>query len=56
MDPKGKGIAINDKKKKTKHIKEIVYYDGSDESTSSQKDNDDNDYDKRKTVNFELFF
>ena len=62
MDPKGKGIVINDKKesfvnepkddkptdsgsghrrkdgkkKKTRRIKEIVYYD-SDESTSSQK-------------------
>jgi hypothetical protein len=62
MDPKGKGIVINDeesfvnepkddkptdsgsghkrkdgKKKKTIRIKEIVYYDDSDESTSSQK-------------------
>jgi hypothetical protein len=73
MDPKGKGIVINDKekesfvnepkddkptdsgsghrhkdgrKKKSRRIKEIVYYDGSDESTSSHKDNDDNDYDK----------
>jgi hypothetical protein len=70
MDPKGKGIVINNKekesfvnepkddkptdlgsghrrkdgKKKTRRIKEIVYYD-SDES-SSQKD--DNDYEKRK--------
>jgi hypothetical protein len=43
MDPKGKEIVINDKeesfvnepkdgkKKKTRHIKEIVYYDDSDE-------------------------
>ena len=64
MDPKGKGIMINDKekesfvnepkddkptdsgsghrrkdgkKKKTRRIKEIVYYDDSNESTSSQK-------------------
>jgi hypothetical protein len=71
MDPKGKGIVINDKekesfvnelkddkltdsgwghkrkygkKKKTRRIKEIVYYDDSDESTSSQKD--DYDYEK----------
>ena len=73
MDPKGKGMVINDKekesfvnepnddrptdsgsghkrkdgRKKTRRIKEIVYYD-SDESSSSQKDNDD--YDRRKTV------
>jgi hypothetical protein len=80
MDPKGKGIVINDKekesfvnepkddkptdsgsghrrkdgkKKKTRHIKEIVYYDDIDESTSSQKDND---YDKRKTVNSNFSF
>jgi hypothetical protein len=44
------------KKKKTKRIKEIVYYDDSDESTSFQKDNDDNDYDKRKTVNSNFSF
>jgi hypothetical protein len=83
MDPKGKGIVINDKekesfvnepkddkptdsgsghkrkdgkKKKTRRIKEIVYYDDSDKSTSSQKDNDDNDYDKRKTVNSNFSF
>ena len=83
MDPKGKGIVINDKekesfvnepkddkptdsgsghrrkdgkKKKTRRIKEIVYYDDSDESTSSHKDNDDNDYDKRKTVNSNFSF
>jgi hypothetical protein len=64
MDPKGKGIVINDKekesfvnepkgdkptdsgsghrrkegkKKKTRRIKEIVYYDDSDESSSSAK-------------------
>ena len=85
MDPKGKGIVINDKekesfvnelkddkptdsdsghrrkegkKKKMRRIKEIVYYDDSDESTSSHKDNDDNDYDydKRKTVNSNFSF
>jgi hypothetical protein len=83
MDPKGKGIVINDKekesfinepkndkptdsgsghkrkdgkKKKTRRIKEIVYYDDSDESTSSQKDNDDYDYEKRKTVNSNFSF
>jgi hypothetical protein len=83
MDPKGKGIVINDKvkesfvnepkddkptdsgsghrrkdgrKKKSRRIKEIVYYDDSDESTSSHKDNDDNDYDKRKTVNSNFSF
>jgi hypothetical protein len=82
MDPKGKGIVINDKeesfvnepnddkptdsgsghkrkdgkKKKTRRIKEIVYYDDSDEPTSSQKDNEDNDYDKRKTVNSNFSF
>jgi hypothetical protein len=83
MDPKGKGIVINDKekesfvnepkddkptdsssghrrkdgkKKKTRRIKEIVYYDDSDESTSSHKDNDDHDYDKRKTVNSNFSF
>ena len=82
MDPKGKGIVINDKekesfvnepkddksndsgsghrrkdgKKKTQRIKEIVYYDDSDESTSSQKGNNDNDYDKRKTVNSNFSF
>jgi hypothetical protein len=71
MDPKGKGMVVNDKekesfvndpkddkptdsgsghkrkdgrKKKTRSIKEIVYYD-SDESSSSQKD-DDNDYER----------
>ena len=79
MDPKGKGIVINDKekesfvnepkddksndsgtghrrkdgkKKKTRRIKEIVYYD-SDESTSSHKDDD---YDKQKTVNSNFSF
>jgi hypothetical protein len=83
MDPKGKGIVINDKekesfinepkddkptdsgsghrrkegkKKKTRRIKEIVYYDDSDESTSSQKDNDHNDYEKRKPVNSNFSF
>ena len=66
MDPKGKGMVVNNekesifneskddkptdsgsghkrkdgRKKKTRRIKEIVYYD-SDESSSSQKDNDD---------------
>jgi hypothetical protein len=81
MDPKGKGIVINDKekesfvnepkddkptnsgsghkrkdgkKKKTRRIKEIIYYD-SDESSSSQKDND-NDYEKRKTINSNFSF
>jgi hypothetical protein len=81
MDPKGKGIVINEKekesfvnepkddkptnsgsgykrkdrkKKKTKRIKEIIYYD-SDESCSSQKD-DDNDYERRKTVNSNFSF
>ena len=80
MDPKGKGMVINDKekesfvnepnddkptdsgsghkrkdgrKKETRRIKEIVYYD-SDESSSSQKDDDD--YDKRKTVNSNFSF
>ena len=79
MDPKGKGMVVNDKekesfvnepkddkptdsgsshkikdeKKKTRHIKEIVYYD-SDESSSSQKD--DNDYEKKKTVNSNFSF
>jgi hypothetical protein len=80
MDPKGKGMVVNDKekesfvndlkddkptdsglghkrkdgrKKKTRCIKEIVYYD-SDESSSSQKD-DDNDYEKKKTVNSNFF-
>jgi hypothetical protein len=83
MDPKGKGIVINDKekesfvnepkddkptdsgsghkrkdgkKKKTRRIKEIVYYDDSVKSTSSQKDNDDNDYEKRKPVNLNFSF
>jgi hypothetical protein len=42
------------RKKKTRRIKEIVYYD-SDESSSSQKD-DDNDYEKRKTVNSNFSF
>ena len=82
MDPKGKGIVINDKekesfvnepkddkptdsgsgqrrkegkKKKTRRIKEIVYYD-SDESTSSQKDEDHNDYERRKPVNSNFSF
>ena len=67
MDPKGKGMVVNDKekesfvndpkddkptdsgsghkrkfgRKKTRRIKEIIYFD-SDESSSSQKD-DDND-------------
>jgi hypothetical protein len=80
MDPKGKGMVVNDKeesfvndpkddkptdsgsghkrkdgrKKKTRCIKEIVYYD-SDESSSSQKD-DDNDYEKKKTVNSNFSF
>jgi hypothetical protein len=81
MDPKGKGMVVNDKekesfvndpkddkptdsgsgykrkdgrKKKTRHIKEIVYYD-SDESSSSQK-NDDNDYEKKKTINLNFSF
>jgi hypothetical protein len=81
MDPKGKGIVINDKekesfvnepkddkpidlgsghkrkdgkKKKTRHIKEIVYYDHSDESSSSQKA--DYDYEKKKTVNSNFSF
>jgi hypothetical protein len=75
MDPRGKGMVVNDKEKasfvndpkddkptdsgsghkrkdgrmkKTRRIKEIVYYD-SDESSSSQKD-DDIDYEKKKTV------
>jgi hypothetical protein len=83
MNPKGKGIVINDKekesfvnepkddkptdsgsghrhkdgkKKKTIRIKEIVYYDDSDESTSSQKDNDDNDCERRKPVNSNFSF
>ena len=79
MDPKGKGMVVNDKekesfvndpkddkptdsgykrkdgrKKKTRHIKKIVYYD-SDKSSSSQKD-DDNDYEKKKTVNSNFSF
>jgi hypothetical protein len=81
MDPKGKGMVVNDKEKesfvndpkddkptdsgsgykrkderktKTRRIKEIIYYD-SDESSSSQKD-DDNDYEKRKTVNSNFSF
>jgi hypothetical protein len=81
MDPKGKGMVVNDKekesfvndpkddkpidsgsghkrkdgrKKKTRRIKEIVYYD-SDKSSSSQKD-DDNDYEKKKTVNSNFSF
>jgi hypothetical protein len=81
MDPRGKGMVVNDKekesfvndpkddkptdsglghkrkdgrKKKTRRIKEIVYYD-SDESSSSQKDND-NDYKKKKTVNSNFSF
>jgi hypothetical protein len=81
MDPKGKGMVVNDKekesfvndpkddkptdsglghkrkdgrKKKTRCIKEIVYYD-SDKSSSSQKD-DDNDYEKKKTVNSNFSF
>jgi hypothetical protein len=83
MDPKGKGIVINDKekesfvnepkddkptdsgsghrqkdgkKKKTRRIKEIVYYDDSDESSCSQKDNDNNDYERRKPVNSNFSF
>src|SRR5690242_21613868 len=83
MDPKGKGMVINDKekesfvnepnddrptdsgsghrrkdgkKKKTRRIKEIVYYDDSDESTSSHNENDNNDYDKRKKVNSNFSF
>ena len=79
MDPKGKGMVVNDKekesfvndpkddkptdsgsgykrkdgrKKKTRRIKEIVYYD-SDKSSSSQKDND---YEKKKTVNSNFSF
>jgi hypothetical protein len=80
MDPKGKGIVINDKeesfvnepkddkpadsgsghkwkdgkKKKTRRIKEIIYYNDSDESTSSQKD--DYDYEKQKMVNSNFSF
>jgi hypothetical protein len=80
MDPKGKGIVINEKeesfvnepkedkptdsgsgykrkdgkKKKTRRIKEIVYYDDNDESSSSQKD--DYDYEKRKMVNLNFSF
>jgi hypothetical protein len=81
MDPKGKGIVINDKekesfvnepkddkptdlgsghkrkdgkKKKTRRIKEIVYYDHSDESSSSQKA--DYDYEKKKMVNSNFSF
>ena len=51
----GSGYKRKDgKKKKTRHIKEIVYYDDSDESTSSQKD--DYDYEKRKTVNSNFSF
>jgi hypothetical protein len=42
------------RKKKTRRIKEIVYYD-SDESSSFQKD-DDNDYEKKKTVNSNFSF
>jgi hypothetical protein len=80
MDPKGKGIVINDKEKesfvnepkddkptdsglghrrkdgknkKTRRIKEIVYYD-SDGSSSSQKDDDE--YEKKKTVNSNFSF
>jgi hypothetical protein len=69
MDPKGKGMVINDKEKesflnepkddkkkdgkKKRRIKKIVYYD-SDESSSSQRDDD---YDKKKkTVNSNFSF
>jgi hypothetical protein len=38
MDPKGKGMVVNDKKKR--RIKKIIYYD-SDESSSSPRDDDD---------------
>jgi hypothetical protein len=44
------------RKKKTRRIKEIVYYDDSDESSYSQKDNDDNDYERRKPVNSNFSF
>jgi hypothetical protein len=50
----GSGHKQKDGKKKTRRIKEIVYYDDSDESTSSQKD--DYDYEKRKTVNSNFSF
>ena len=64
MDPKEKGIVINDKKrrrrpsmlmsqkdgKKKRRIKKIVYYD-SDSSSSSQRDDDDDSSTKKKTVN-----
>ena len=79
MDPKWKGMVVNDNEKesnfneprddkandsgssqkkkdgkKKRCIKKIVYYD-SDESSSSQKD-EDNDYEKNKTVNSNFSF
>src|SRR5688572_32745163 len=52
-DDSGSGHRHKDgKKKKTRRIKEIIYYD-SDESTSSHKDDD---YDKQKTVNSNFSF
>jgi hypothetical protein len=54
MDPKGKGMVVNDKeRKKKRRIKKIVYYD-SDKSSSSPRDDD---YDeKKKPVNSNFSF
>jgi hypothetical protein len=62
MDPKGKGMVVNDKPtdsgsshkkkdgKKKRCIKKIVYYDN-DESSSPRDDDDDDSSSKKKTVN-----
>jgi hypothetical protein len=53
MDPKGKGMVVNHKKrdgKKKRRIKKIIYYD-SDASSSSPRDDDDDDSSKKKPVN-----
>jgi hypothetical protein len=68
MDPKGKGMAVNDKEesifneprddkpkkdgKKKRRIKKIVYYDN-DKSSSSPRDDDD---EKKKPVNSKFSF
>jgi hypothetical protein len=66
MDPKGKGMVVNDKKKESifneprddkptdsgSSHKKIVYYD-SDESSSSPRDDDD---EKKKPVNSNFSF
>ena len=55
MDPKGKGMVVNDKKKR--RIKKIIYYDSDASSSSPRDDNDDDDSSsKKKTVNQNYYF